>query len=686
MCDMAGIDSYTKLMLHCNGTDGSQTFTDSSPSPKDVTANGDAQINTAVGSPINHWKMNDNAANTTVVDSMGTNNGTAARNTEDFDTTGKINGALIFNGSSDKVIPSYFAQPASFTITAWIQTENHTADNGVIFSWGGTDANPASDAEFRVSSSKLQYGEYAPVGGWASVTSTGNVTSASFVHVAVVNNAGTITLYINGSPDGTGTVDKNLTLDGVAIGQREWNNDYWFNGKIDDLRFYNTALTRGDILEIYNGGSGTEDENPSLVKFGTGSALCDGTGDYLSLVDSDDWNFGSGDFTIDLWTRFDSVAANRAFCQQYVDGQNYWHIFWHAGATRFVVSNVTANVNTVYVGFDWSPSINTWYHIAVVKSSGVTKIYIDGTSKTLGWTTDGTFGDFASNFEVGRSTDGSAAMSGWIDELRISKGIARWTSNFTPPTAEYDSATVYTQTCTETITVTDIKPFNSTVKTLSDSVTLTDIKPVRDISKNRTESVTLTDTKPLKVLTKMPLVESVTLTEGKLLKGLTKSWSESVTLTDTKPIKGLTTTKSESVTIADVVNKTLSGIRTFLESVALTESKVVKSVVINKLESVSLTDYISKDITKAPFTETVALSDTVSKLIMMHALLESCTLTELVNKGIIKLAFVENMTATERYEWWFNIADKSSVWVLTTGSSTIWIAVDTSTTHWTPIT
>jgi hypothetical protein len=84
----------------------------------------------------------------------------------------------------------------------------------------------------------------------------------------------------------------------------------------------------------------------------------------------------------------------------------------------------------------WTPSLSIWYHIAVVRASGTLKIYIDGTEKASlsDATTDLTY---TNTLYIGGKSFDSHWSNGNIDELRISKGIARWTDDFIPPTSEY---------------------------------------------------------------------------------------------------------------------------------------------------------------------------------------------------------------------------------------------------------
>ena len=89
-------------------------------------------------------------------------------------------------------------------------------------------------------------------------------------------------------------------------------------------------------------------------------------------------------------------------------------------------------------------STGVWYHIAVVRNGINFYIFVNGVSQSLTVNTPiGTndVGNVDSTLYVGGLAPSSFYFNAWIDELRISKGIARWTTNFTPPSAPYDSQT-----------------------------------------------------------------------------------------------------------------------------------------------------------------------------------------------------------------------------------------------------
>jgi hypothetical protein len=172
-------------------------------------------------------------------------------------------------------------------------------------------------------------------------------------------------------------------------------------------------------------------------KFGRASGLFDGNGDYLTVPDSDDWYFGTGDFTVDFWTRFNSVAAC-AFYWHYAsgtgDGKGRVNIDYNLGNFRFNSVNSSGTWIADYE-YTWTPIALQWYHVVIVRSGSDLNLYIDGIKVT--WTIINValgstmLPNIAADLQIGVN------FNGWLDEFRVSKGIARWTSNFTPPMFPY---------------------------------------------------------------------------------------------------------------------------------------------------------------------------------------------------------------------------------------------------------
>lgn len=183
---------------------------------------------------------------------------------------------------------------------------------------------------------------------------------------------------------------------------------------------------------------GTAQIDTAQYKFGQSSILFDGNSDYLTLVDSADWNFGSGDFTIDCWVRFNALptTGNRATVFNQNQSATDFSLLRLVNSSDVYYWQFTfyvANVQMVNLFPVVTPAINTWYHIAVVRSGNVWTMYLDGTS--IATTTDSTtYPDYAGTVYLGYgATYSGEYLNGWLDDIRITKGLARWTSAFTPP-------------------------------------------------------------------------------------------------------------------------------------------------------------------------------------------------------------------------------------------------------------
>lgn len=180
---------------------------------------------------------------------------------------------------------------------------------------------------------------------------------------------------------------------------------------------------------VASGGAQTDTD---VTKLGTATMLTDGTGDYITASGNQtDWDFGTGSFTIDFWFN----TSNNSSVQN-IMGTGYdtgWSVFYaqSTGELQFYAENSAVMVQA------FTPSNNTWYHIAIVRDTadGTIELFVNGTS--VGSDLDSTDIDVASDLQVGLDVDTVAGMIGNIDELRIVKGTAVYTSNFTPQTAEY---------------------------------------------------------------------------------------------------------------------------------------------------------------------------------------------------------------------------------------------------------
>lgn len=179
--------------------------------------------------------------------------------------------------------------------------------------------------------------------------------------------------------------------------------------------------------------------------FGTGSILFDGTDDFLSIPDSADFSFGSGDFTIDFRIRFNALPSGAVYlyCHTNADYSKRFDFYYYkSGSDSYFDLNLNGNTGTLSGGvWNWSPSTGTWYHVALVRNATSFDVAVDGTFLTGGYTLSSgySFVDVdASVYISTRQTENAYFLNGWLEEYRILKGEAAWTTDFTPPAAAYD--------------------------------------------------------------------------------------------------------------------------------------------------------------------------------------------------------------------------------------------------------
>lgn len=210
------------------------------------------------------------------------------------------------------------------------------------------------------------------------------------------------------------------------------------------------------------------------IKFGVSSILFDGFADYLTVPDSTDWYFAAAPFTIDFWVRFNSVAIDKGFCGQWVTTfYIMWSFSWESGALKFYCKNTSVQAHYTVA---WTPVINTWYHLELVRNGTAVYIFVNGISQTLTVTTAITTNEIpnlASLLYVGASGGVIAntyVMDGWLDEFRISKGVARHISNFTVMTVPY-SPNANTFLVGTTRPLQGIKPYVLLGNTIASTIT-----------------------------------------------------------------------------------------------------------------------------------------------------------------------------------------------------------------------
>lgn len=162
-------------------------------------------------------------------------------------------------------------------------------------------------------------------------------------------------------------------------------------------------------------------------KFGGASLFLDGLGDYITVPPNTAFNFGSGDFTIEAWLRRSSIPSWAYFLSL-----GSFLVAFNGGSDLYI-SNFGGG-NTV-IGF--STTTDTWFHLAVVRQSGAFYAYKDGVLQGSG-------GDRTTpadqSLRFGLSPANGEFFHGYLDDIRVTKGLARYTSGFTPPTVAFPNS------------------------------------------------------------------------------------------------------------------------------------------------------------------------------------------------------------------------------------------------------
>lgn len=185
--------------------------------------------------------------------------------------------------------------------------------------------------------------------------------------------------------------------------------------------------------------SGDVHHTDLVSKFGNRSISFDGDGDKLTISDSEDWNFASGLFTIDFWIRIDSSPGLNSIIHQCESSSSKLAFMIYISDTDSVRFLYSQDGSTP-LELQTPPIIHgQWYHVAVVQTETDIKMFLNGTLLATQVNTGLYNSDV--DIEIGAHTLGGYSFNGYLDEIRISKGIARWTDSFTPPSEEYFNST-----------------------------------------------------------------------------------------------------------------------------------------------------------------------------------------------------------------------------------------------------
>jgi Concanavalin A-like lectin/glucanases superfamily len=381
-------------------------------------------------------------------------------------------GSGYFDGTGDYLsIPSTSSLTLSgdYTIEAWLYVFNEVASFRRIFQNApGTTPTGYYYVYTNGNQIRMYTSDFTTL-----AINLGTFVTLSWFHLAITRSGSTTRVFINGTQTYSYTSTFSFTNNGWFIGGGPtWEfNNFMIAGHrvVVGTALYTsnftppssppTAVTNTALLcNFTNAGIfdsaadnvletvGNAQISTSVTKFGTGSLAFDGTGDWLACPDNVGFAFGTGDFTIEAWVWLDStVNPGRP------DGlKTVTVLSTGSSGSNDCSFAIYGNTSTAGVGLELyqaSPTItasvaatvstNTWVHIAFVRTGTTIYGFVNGTRYTLTTTSSSIASSTAPKIGAGNTPSYTNQFKGYIDDLRITKGVARYTSNFTPPTGPF---------------------------------------------------------------------------------------------------------------------------------------------------------------------------------------------------------------------------------------------------------
>jgi hypothetical protein len=175
------------------------------------------------------------------------------------------------------------------------------------------------------------------------------------------------------------------------------------------------------------------------TKWGGGSMYFDGVGDYLTIPSTQNVAFGTGDFTIELWAFSTDVRYKGIFQSSSTQGGLSTERTTGVGISLVSANPASGIISATVANTNFQSPANTitsqsWYHIAVTRSSGFVRLFINGILQASGAASGNCSGTYAA---IGGDYSENFLYMGYIQDLRITKGYARYTANFTPPSSAF---------------------------------------------------------------------------------------------------------------------------------------------------------------------------------------------------------------------------------------------------------
>ena len=334
-----------------------------------------------------------------------------------------------------------------FTFESWIYLPNTSSQYG--FFSNQTGDNNANTMRIGTSGGSAMW---MKIGSNSLQTSSGTVPSTRWFHLAVTRSGSTVTIYLDGINSATMSTSDYINASGFYVGVTYPTTTFRLNGYMQDVRFYTSAKYTSNFVPAspnpdilpdtpsgVNGGS-------KLAKITDGAVAFDGSSDYLSVPDSDDFDLAGNDWTVEAFVYHSNTnyASYEGILAQWVAGSGTSRTW----TLETVGSGATSDLEFYY--YDTSNNFvgpvqggtlskNRWHHVAACRSGNTIYMFVDGVMYGSGTSISVDIKNSTDPLWVGRVVDGY--WNGYISNARVVNGTALYTSNFTPPTRELTNVT-----------------------------------------------------------------------------------------------------------------------------------------------------------------------------------------------------------------------------------------------------
>lgn len=373
--------------------------------------------------------------------------------------------SAYFDGTGDYLgLPSNAAiSPGNgaFTLDFWFYPNSfvgNTGDGDTIWITSG-----AGGLQIGCDANTANWGIASNGVAWRLQTST-FPTNGAWNHIAIVRSgtgANQTAIFLNGTRVAQGTVADTFATGTTNVGSANGNAGNTIDGYLSNVRFVKgtavydpsqstisvptapvTAITNTQLLLNFANAAivdstglnnletvGNVTISNSVKKYGTGSIYFDGVGDYLlpNSGGADTFAFGTLNFTIEFWLYLNSVSGLQ-FIYEGRGAATTPTIYMNGSSLTYFTNSSDRITSTLSTG--------VWYHVALTRSGTSTRMFVNGMQVGSTYFDSTNYTNTANRPVIGVEAGTTQHfLNGYLDDFRVTKGLARYTSNFTPPTS-----------------------------------------------------------------------------------------------------------------------------------------------------------------------------------------------------------------------------------------------------------